>query len=106
PPIAVSGGPYNCTAGIPCQLHGSGSFDIDPTDFITLYEWELGGGGVPDFAEATGPTPQWTFPNVGTFNIGLRVWDNGVLNTNNVKLSDQQFTTAVVQQNLPPIANP
>ena len=58
---------------------GSGSFDIDPGDSIARYDWELDGTGVPDFDEATGETVSHVFPNPGSFNIGLRVTDNGVL---------------------------
>ncbi len=114
PPIADAGGPYTCTAGLPCHLDGSGSFDIDPTDFITSWSWELGGGGVPDFAEASGETVDYVFPTPGVFNIGVKVFDNAVLNDVNgndqqdpeERLSDQNFTTATVVQNEPPVANP
>ena len=43
PPVADAGGPYTCTVGLLCTLDGSGSFDIDPTDFITTWEWDLDG---------------------------------------------------------------
>jgi PKD repeat protein len=113
PPVADIGGPYVCTAGIPCRLDASGSFDIDPTDFISEYGWELDGSGVPDFDEAFGPTVDRIFPTPGPVNVGVRVKDNGVLNDldndgevdENEKLSDQQFTSVSVVENQPPVAN-
>jgi PKD repeat protein len=120
PPVADAGGPYTCTAGLPCGLDGSGSFDIDPTDFIARYEWELDGmypfdfdeaGGRYDEAGASQPSYIWDTP--GTYNVGLRVWDNGVLNDldddgeldENERLSDQAFTIATVVENLAPVAD-
>ncbi|RDH87793.1 MAG: hypothetical protein DIZ78_04420 [endosymbiont of Escarpia spicata] len=113
PPVAEIGGPYTCTQGLPCTLNGSGSFDIDPTDFIARFEWELDAIFPFDFDEATGSNPSPVFSNLGTFNIGLRVWDNGVLNDldgdgeldENERLSDQVFTTVTVVANLAPIAD-
>ncbi|PIQ06167.1 MAG: hypothetical protein COW73_04040, partial [Nitrospirae bacterium CG18_big_fil_WC_8_21_14_2_50_70_55] len=55
PPIADAGGPYTCTANVPCQLNGAGSFDIDPTDFITAWEWDTNNDGA--FGDATGKLP-------------------------------------------------
>jgi len=104
PPVAVVGGPYTCTAGLPCPLDGTGSFDIDPTDFITLYEWDL--DGFPfDYDGATGAEPEPVFDQIGVHNISLRVWDNGVLNVDNVPLSDVDFGTATVVENLGPAAD-
>ncbi|MCB1849724.1 MAG: PKD domain-containing protein [Gammaproteobacteria bacterium] len=113
PPVADANGPYTCTAGLPCTLDGSGSFDIDPTDFIARYEWELDVLFPYDFGEASGATPSyvWAFP--GTYNIGLRVWDNGVLNDldgdgemdEEERLSDQEFVQVRVEVNEPPIAD-
>jgi len=104
PPVAVVGGPYTCTAGLACSLDGTGSFDIDPTDFITLYEWDL--DGFPfDYDGTTGATPDPVFDQVGVYNIGLRVWDNGVLNVDNVPLSDVDFGTVTVVENLGPSAD-
>ncbi len=112
PPVAEPGGPYTCTAGLPCALDGSGSFDIDPTDVITRYEWDL--DGFPfDYTSATGATPAAMFEE-GQHNISLRVWDNGVLNDldgddevdEDERLSDVAFTTVTAVLNLPPVADP
>ncbi|MCB2099397.1 MAG: PKD domain-containing protein, partial [Rhodobacterales bacterium] len=119
PPIADAGPPgtppgtgYTCTLGIPCVLDASDSFEIDPTDFIARWEWELDGVGIPDFDEATGEVISYTFNTEGTFNIGVRVWDDGRFNDlngddvvdENERLSDQEFTTVDVEPNLPPVA--
>jgi len=105
PPVANPGGPYVGFVGVPLQLDGSGSYDIDPTDFITSYEWELDGVYPYNFADATGPTPTFAWNAPGTYNIGLKVTDNGVLSPNSEKLSDTKWTTITIRQNNPPVAN-
>ena len=112
PPIADAGGPSTCTAGIPCTLDGSGSFDIDPTDFITAWEWDTNNDGT--FGDVTGKLLVVTFTTPGVQNIGLRVTDNAVLNDTNgngvqdpeERLADFDFTTVTVVANQPPVANP
>ncbi|RLJ18328.1 hypothetical protein DJ031_11755 [bacterium endosymbiont of Escarpia laminata] len=114
PPVADVGGPYTCTQGIPCQLDGSASFDLDePHDFIVRFGWELDLAEVPrDFDDATGATAQHTFIDLGTFDIGLKVWGNGFLNDidadgevdENERKTDQEFTRATVVENLGPSA--
>ncbi len=105
PPVANPGGPYVGFVGIPLQLDGSKSYDIDPTDFITAYEWELDGVYPYNFSDATGATPTFTWDAPGTYNIGLKVSDNGVLSPNNEKLSDTKWTTVIIKQNNQPVAN-
>ncbi|MCP3866782.1 MAG: PKD domain-containing protein [Gammaproteobacteria bacterium] len=111
PPVAEAGGSYSCTAGIACQLDGSESFDIDPTDFITVWQWDTDNDGA--FDDVTGSQPFVTFPSVGLFNIGLQVFDNAVLNDANgngvqdpeERLDDFDFTTVSVVSNLAPAAD-
>ena len=113
PPVAEAGGPYTCTAGLPCQLDGSGSFDIDPFDKIVRWEWELDSTFPFDFDEASGEMPIVTFDTPGIFDIGLRVWDDGQFNDldndgevdENERLSDQHFVKVTVVQNLAPVAD-
>ncbi|MBI4595486.1 MAG: PKD domain-containing protein, partial [Candidatus Tectomicrobia bacterium] len=111
-PVAVPGGPYKTTVGIPVTLDGNQSFDVDPTDYLTLFQWDLDGdwdfdasNGGKDVQgdKATASVIQWTFTSPGIYNIGLKVWDNGVLN-NDVKLSHTAFTTVVVTANEAPSA--
>jgi len=112
PPVADAGGPYTCTEDIPCALDGSGSFDIDPTDSITSYEWDLDNDG--EYDDATGATPAIVFPDpTGVpLNIGLRVFDDAVLNDVDEdgvqdpkeRLSDTDFTIVTVLPNNPPVS--
>ncbi|MFZ4857237.1 MAG: PKD domain-containing protein [Desulfuromonadaceae bacterium] len=104
PPVAVPGGPYTGFAGIPLQLDGSASFDIDPSDYITSYGWELDGVSPYNFADATGVKPTYTWNTPGSYNIGLRVFDNGVMSPDSQKLSDTQWTTVTIKPNNPPVA--
>ncbi len=113
PPVADANGPYTCTAGLPCTLDGSGSYDIDNVvgDFITAWEWDLDNDFV--FDDAGGTVPTVTFDSPGLFNVGLRVTDNAVLNdvnSNGVqdpeeRLEDFDFTTVTVVANGPPVAD-
>jgi hypothetical protein len=110
PPLADAGGPYQATAGIPFQLDGSGSLDIDPTDFITSWEWDLDNDR--EYDDAAGERPEVVFPAPGVFNLALRVLDNAVLNDLDgdgvqdpeEKLEDFDFTTVVVLANDGPVA--
>ncbi|MCK4357198.1 MAG: T9SS type A sorting domain-containing protein, partial [Candidatus Cloacimonetes bacterium] len=72
-PIADPGGPYFGHIGDVITLDGSGSYDPDPDDDITLYEWDTNGDGQYD--DATGVTTDVLFDNVYSGLIGLRVWD-------------------------------
>lgn len=113
PPVAVHGGAYTATMGVGMTLDGSGSFDIDPTDTINRYGWELDGVYPYDFDDAVGPSPTVTWDNSGTVNVGLKVWDNGVMNDldhdgevdENERLTDIQWTTVTIIPNLSPIAD-
>ena len=115
-PFAVHGGPYNVTAGIPFNLDGSGSYDIDPGDSITLYQWDLDNDGVwfDDVdLDTTNATAAWTYAAPGVYNIGLKVWDNGAFNpfgcTPGVDCISLEslpvFTMVTVSANLAPVAD-
>jgi PKD repeat protein len=114
PPVADADGPYGCTAGQPCTLDGTGSFDIDPGDSIARYEWELDGVFPFEFDEASGSQPSHVWTTPGTYNVGLRVWDDGVMNDldedgevdENERLSDQDFSSVSVVANQAPWADP
>ncbi len=113
-PIADIGGPYRVAAGVPFQLDGSGSFDLDPEDSITLYEWDLTEQG--PFFEAIDvrtdqPVITHTFPAIGRYVIGLRVRDTGRFNPPDCvvgvdcrpETSTPVFTTVEVVENQPPV---
>ncbi|WP_200343556.1 PKD domain-containing protein [Halochromatium glycolicum] len=114
PPIADAGGTYVCTQGIPCPLDGSGSYDLDePFDQITQYGWELDFAEFPrDFDEAGGAQAIAIFDTLGTFDVGLQVWDNGFLNDldedgevdPDERKTGQDFTRVLVVANEAPTA--
>lgn len=68
PPTPVTGGPYHATVGVPLQLDGSHSIELD--DFITEYAWDFGDG-----MTASGATPVHTYNSVGTYTVRLTVKD-------------------------------
>ena len=113
PPIAVPGGPYTARAGMGETLDGSGSYDIDPADAIARYGWELDGEYPYDFDDAEGPNPVYVWSLPGFYNVGLKVWDNGVMNDldgdgevdENERLTDIQWTTVLVAANNAPVAD-
>lgn len=72
PPTADAGGPYSGDAGSTITLNGSGS--SQPKGSIVLYEWDLDDDC--EFDDATGITASFTFDDIGTFTISLRVTDN------------------------------
>ena len=116
-PFADAGGPYTVGEGVPFHPDGSGSYDIDPTDYITRMEWDFDGSDGYDFdnpdAAVDCPAPPepcppvtWSFPAQGTYYIGLRVWDNAVLHPDEERLpSLPDFTTVTVGENDAPVAD-
>ena len=112
PPLAAAGGPYTARTAALVTLDGAGSHDIDPTDLITAWDWDLDGDGLYD--DATGPTPQVSFAAAGTYNVGLRVTDNAVMNDLNhdgfpdvaERLADFAFATVTVYDNRAPVLDP
>ena len=104
-PYADAGGPYAGVTGVAVVLDGSGSYDIDPTDSVTGYEWDFDADGVPDLATAAAVTSH-VFTVAGKRDLALRVWDAGVFNNGTNLVSDWDFTTADIEANLPPAAVP
>ncbi|HEY6760284.1 MAG TPA: PKD domain-containing protein [Baekduia sp.] len=76
PPVAaMTASPNPAIATQTITLDGSGSTDPDGT--ISKYEWDLDANGTYEVNGGTTKTRTLTFANAGTYNIGLRVTDNG-----------------------------
>lgn len=74
PPVADAGGPYFGQEGIALTLDGAGSDDADGD--IVAYHWDLDYDGVDFDVDATGITPDVTFPDDGSYTIALRLTDS------------------------------
>ncbi len=65
----------------PAQAGDNVSFDAsassDPDGTIAKYEWDLDGNGSFETDTGTNPTTTRTYPAAGTFDVKLRVTDNG-----------------------------
>lgn len=112
-PFARLTGPPSLTAGIPGTFDGSASFDNDPGDIITKYEWDFNNDGTPDVTSMLGDAnPPFSahaahaFPEAGQHYAALRVTDNGVANGGVKKVSDWEFLTVAVAVNIAPVARP
>jgi hypothetical protein len=68
-PVAAISAPATGTAGVPLELSGAGSSDLDGGDALT-YAWSFGDGGV-----ATGGTAAHSYAAPGTYLVTLRVTD-------------------------------
>ncbi|MFQ5613179.1 MAG: PKD domain-containing protein, partial [Anaerolineae bacterium] len=91
-PVAVIGGPYSGSEGVPLALDGSGSFDPQGDSLIS-YAWDLDDDGL--FDDASGATISFTYlDDQVNHPIALRVTDTW-------GASDID-TTIVNIQNLPP----
>ncbi|MDD5705829.1 MAG: PKD domain-containing protein [Kiritimatiellae bacterium] len=89
-PYAEAGGPYSCYIGETVTVSGAGSYDIDPSDLITLYEWDFDLDETPDTAGA-GPVTNLYCGSAGERIVALRVWDNGVMNGGTNLVSDWDY---------------
>lgn len=79
---------YQATVNVPVQLDATGSFDPD-SDPLT-FAWDMHETG--QFADATGPTPSWTFTSPGMYAIAVQVTDHPEDNTNPYSASDCSTT--------------
>lgn len=114
-PFAVITGPMMiggtgvATAGMAVPFDGTGSYDIDPTDTISRYEWDFDGSDGYDFdnPQSTDAVTSNTYAAPGVYNIGLRVWDNGVLNLpdNDPLPSLPAYLRLNVEPNFSPVAD-
>ncbi|KPA18610.1 PKD domain-containing protein [Candidatus Magnetomorum sp. HK-1] len=107
-PYAKITHPGTVTAGIPFNIDGTKSFDLDTNDKIAFYEWDLDNDGKwfddIDYRSENGIL-SYSFQNIGVYNIGLRVIDDGASN-NYIPLTSTVETIAVnVEGNLTPAAN-
>jgi hypothetical protein len=98
PPVADPGGPYTGYQGVPLALSGANSYDPDTGpplyNHIVRYEWELDGEAPYDFDDSNLSVATWTWPSVGTFNVGLRVTDRfGDTHT--------KWTTVTIEEGVP-----
>jgi len=87
PPVADAGGPYSADERTPILFVGSAS--NDPDGIITSYLWDFGDG-----QNATGPTPNHTYLQEGTYQVTLTVTDdNNLTNTANTTATIQDTTS-------------
>jgi len=70
-PTAEAGGPYSGDEGSLIALAGSAT---DPGADTLIYEWDLDNDG--EYDDSTDQNPSHTWPDDGTFTVGLRVTDD------------------------------
>jgi PKD repeat protein len=92
PPVADPNGPYAGTVGSSVSFDGSGSSDPDGT--IVDYAWDFGDGNA-----GTGVSPSHSYATAGTFTVTLTVTDD-------YGTTDSAGTTATIDPNDPPVADP
>ena len=81
PPLADAAGPYSGDEGAPVSMDASGSGD--PDGVVTGWAWDCDDDGT---YETVAPTPTGgacTFPDDGTYTVGLQVTDDGGLASGN-----------------------
>ena len=104
-PYAVPTVPPSASSGVPIRLSAARSYDIDPTDFITQYQWDFNNDDIPDLITST-PYITKVFNTTGVQTIGLRVVDDGVLNNGTPKTSVWSYVQIQIGMNQAPVANP
>ena len=60
---------------LPLAVNFNGAGSSDPDGTITKHEWDLDGDGA--FDDSTAVSPSFTYTQSGTYNVRLRVTDNG-----------------------------
>lgn len=94
-PKADANGPYSSTIGVAINFSSAGS--NDPDGSIVRYSWDFGDGASSDSAN-----PAHTYAAAGTYEVRLRVTDNG-------GDRDRDSTNAVITEgggNPPPVNTP
>ena len=94
PPVAISGGPYECEAGEEILFDASESYDLDGE--IEFYRWNFGDGTSEILKKET----SHIFDNEGTYEITLNVIDN-----NGSSHTDTTMINVGPNINLPPKAS-
>jgi len=95
PPTADAGGPYTVNQGVALPLDASGT--VANTGTITSYEWDCTNDGTYDVTSTSPTSSACTYPDDGTYTVGLRV-------TNTPGLQDTDTATVTVT-NTAPTAN-
>jgi len=70
PPFADAGGHYTGYANQSITFDGSGSYDPDDGDNITIYQWDFGDGSTGE-----GVSPDHTYTSEGNYTVELTVID-------------------------------
>jgi PKD repeat protein/prenyltransferase beta subunit len=115
-PFAVMDVSERGSIGIPLRLNGSKSYDLDPDDAISRYQWDLDNDGQwfddtdidSNFADA-----DFTYYSEGAYAIALQVFDRGAynpvdcqLNVNCIPMKSKPvYKTVEITENHSPIAN-
>jgi PKD repeat protein len=95
PPVATAGGPNNSQVGQSINFYGMASFDSDPNDRITSYQWNFG-----DSTSSSGPAPTHIYASPGNYTVTLTVVD-----THNLSATDSR-TVTVNPASTPPSSTP
>ena len=103
-PFAHAIVPPTASTGVWVWLSGSESFDIDPMDVITQYQWDFNNDDEPDLV-TNAASFYMRFMQPGEQTVGLRVVDNGVMNNDIKMTSEWDYATCSVSENQAPVAN-
>ena len=88
-PVADAGGPYTAVEGGQVALDARGSKPGADDAAIVAYGWDLDGDGT--YADATGETAKASFPDEGTYSVGVLVKDaNGGVSTDTAEVDRHQ----------------